>query len=388
MATFLDESYKIEFYKLDNYFERALGKLAEDYPELESCDDEHFIDRVTYSAWKIFSGAYTHRLELLDKYTSFNRKSLGDRARPTLDGYVNNKENFLNILLRNIYEYHFWLNDAGEYPEILRSWVFNRIEKVLHGRNESGRFYWIERSMSASLFRDLLKEQGFDKLKSLQDDILNYQKNIPKFIEESKDGVEKELDKSVQQVQELIERVESSKEGLQQYENKLNEYKRDYNFVLLSKAFKKLLDKKTKELYFARGLTWIFTLVLIFMPITSLLNHKYKWLDVGVDMASLIYYVPVVTLEVVIFYFMRLYYGEVRMIKTQLLQIDHRLSLCEFIHDYVEKRKDSPEEKDSWKAFENLIFSPIQLSADNIPSVLDGANAIADLAGKVIPKKG
>ncbi|ORJ18667.1 hypothetical protein BS639_24110 [Rouxiella silvae] len=124
------------------------------------------------------------------------------------------------------------------------------------------------------------------------------------------------------------------------------------------------------------------------MPITSLLNHKYKWLDVGVDMASLIYYVPVVTLEVVIFYFMRLYYGEVRMIKTQLLQIDHRLSLCEFIHDYVEKRKDSPEEKDSWKAFENLIFSPIQLSADNIPSVLDGANAIADLAGKVIPKKG
>ncbi len=38
------------------------------------------------------------------------------------------------------------------------------------------------------------------------------------------------------------------------------------------------------------------------------------------------------------FYFMRLYYIEGKAIKAQLLQIEQRLSLCEFIHDYVETK--------------------------------------------------
>ena len=83
---------------------------------------------------------------------------------------------------------------------------------------------------------------------------------------------------------------------------------------------------------------------------------------------------------------MRLYYSEVKTLNTQLLQIDHRLSLCEFIHDYIEKKNADKDNKQSWDLFESLIFSPIQVASDNIPSIIDGANAVADLAGKIISK--
>lgn len=87
------------------------------------------------------------------------------------------------------------------------------------------------------------------------------------------------------------------------------------------------------------------------------------------------------------FYFMRLYYIEGKAIKAQLLQIEQRLSLCEFIHDYVEKKNNSGSEKESWSLFEKLIFSPIQVSSENIPSLLDGASSIAELAGKILSKE-
>ncbi|MCK5961953.1 hypothetical protein KMY62_26195, partial [Klebsiella pneumoniae] len=98
------------------------------------------------------------------------------------------------------------------------------------------------------------------------------------------------------------------------------------------------------------------------------------------------YYLPILSLELLFFYFMRLYYIEEKAIKAQILQIEQRLSLCEFIHDYVETKNNSGAEKESWSLFEKLIFSPIQVTSENIPSLLDGASSIAELAGKVLSK--
>ncbi|HCQ7467721.1 TPA: hypothetical protein P7Y84_005232 [Klebsiella pneumoniae] len=103
-------------------------------------------------------------------------------------------------------------------------------------------------------------------------------------------------------------------------------------------------------------------------------------------MSALSYYLPILSLELLMFYFMRLYYIEGKSIKAQMLQIDQRLSLCEFIHDYVETKNNSGTEKESWSLFEKLIFSPIQVTSENIPSLLDGASSIAELAGKVLSR--
>lgn len=117
-----------------------------------------------------------------------------------------------------------------------------------------------------------------------------------------------------------------------------------------------------------------------------MLNHIFKWYSVDLNLNAFSYYLPILSLELLFFYFMRLYYIEEKAIKAQLLQIEQRLSLCEFIHDYVETKNSSGAEKESWSLFEKLIFSPIQVTSENIPSLLDGASSIAELAGKVLSK--
>lgn len=121
-------------------------------------------------------------------------------------------------------------------------------------------------------------------------------------------------------------------------------------------------------------------LIPIYLYITRIEHDVTQWRDVFI-------FLPLITLEVLAFYFMRLFYLEIKSVKSQILQIDIRLSLCEFIQDYVEKKESSDKSDHVWKSFESLVFSPIQANEDKIPAVLDGADAIADLAGKIMAKK-
>lgn len=86
-------------------------------------------------------------------------------------------------------------------------------------------------------------------------------------------------------------------------------------------------------------------------------------------------------------YFFRLSYLEAKSIRTQLVQIDLRLSLCSFIDGYVEYRKKNNVNIDKvLEIFDSLIFSPIQTNENNIPSMFDGIEAIAGLAEKITKK--
>ncbi|WP_193725414.1 hypothetical protein [Klebsiella pneumoniae] len=184
---------------------------------------------------------------------------------------------------------------------------------------------------------------------------------------------------------ELIDKAENSQRDIKTYVDKLDEYKSEFNFVLLSKAFQnyyKQNKKSTEKSQYRR-----FSALLVVIPVGALLNHILELYKVEFNFSALAYYLPILSLELLMFYFMRLYYIEGKAIKAQLLQIEQRLSLCEFIHDYVETKNNSGSEKESWSLFEKLIFSPIQVSSENIPSLLDGASSIAELAGKILSKE-
>ncbi|HDH0521531.1 TPA: hypothetical protein PIQ12_004518, partial [Klebsiella pneumoniae] len=144
--------------------------------------------------------------------------------------------------------------------------------------------------------------------------------------------------------------------------------------------------KKKKEYDINNWIVIFFSILLVFIPLMALMNHIVAWYPVELNLSALAYYLPILSLELLMFYFMRLYYIEGKSIKAQMLQIDQRLSLCEFIHDYVETKNNSGSEKESWSLFEKLIFSPIQVTSENIPSLLDGASSIAELAGKVLSR--
>lgn len=284
-------------------------------------------------------------------------------------------------------EYHFWLNSPGDYPGYLNSRVLERLDREIPESNFTGEFLWIERSMPASIARDFIQSSDFKDVMKLKEYIASVESKVKGVVETEISSLDENLKGKKEEVEKLLGKTEESMVSLQSYKEKLDNYKGEFNFVLLSKAFSRMKRDKENEFKAARRWMNAYTAALISIPILILIVVFRKMLNVNFDIEILIYAIPLLTLEALIFYFMRIYYGEVRSIRAQLLQIDLRLSLCEFIHDFIDKKNESKDHGDSWGNFENLIFSPIQMSAENIPSVLDGANAVADVLGKVMPKK-
>ncbi len=95
----------------------------------------------------------------------------------------------------------------------------------------------------------------------------------------------------------------------------------------------------------------------------------------------------VVGFEILLGYFFRVALHGYRAIKAQLIQIDLRMALCQFIQEYAKYakdiRKDSPELLDR---FDQLIFSGIVNSEAAIPSTLDGLEHVANVLDKLKAK--
>ena len=79
-------------------------------------------------------------------------------------------------------------------------------------------------------------------------------------------------------------------------------------------------------------------------------------------------------------YFFRISHRSLENIKSQILQIEIRKSLCQFIQSYSdfssEANKKSP---DTLKKFEAIIFSNVVGSSDKIPSTFDGIESLTNL---------
>jgi hypothetical protein len=158
-----------------------------------------------------------------------------------------------------------------------------------------------------------------------------------------------------------------------------------YNFVGLTKGFKELRDNKSVEQDKLVGyLLWLGSAMVTIPALYFLWSLTH--LDVlGEKPNRLYFYLPsLVAVELLLLYFYRVILGQYRSVKAQLLQIDLRVSLCQFIESYVEYastiRKNSP---DLLKSFESLIFSNIVADDGQIPSTLDGLDQITKLIGNI-----
>lgn len=384
---FWDDSYSSEINSISSYLNANLGNIDTIPNDLEIIQDSQLADAVILLAWDYFEKLFINRRDYLNKYTKFNQQYLDDRAKPRIDELKANKLLFLSKLLRVVYEYYFWTQESFRTPSFISTRVLERLDKLSPSSEYENQFLWIERSLPSALTMQMLNSQEFDTMRKMANDVSGYEE---KFDAQIVNGTEKANSKIAdynKEIGELIKRASQSKISLTEYDAKLTEYKNDYNFVLLSKAFSNLLKTKKEELSSNSRITMSFFVILLSIPIVALLNHIFNWYHVTMDISAVAYYLPLFSLELLIFYFMRLYYIEGKAIRTQMLQIEQRLSLCEFIHDYVETKNKTGADKESWALFEKLIFSPIQLSSENIPSLLDGASMVAELAGKALPKE-
>lgn len=383
---FWNESYQAELNKISDFIDQNLINYNEIPDDLHSIDDSVFADSIIVVSWRTLKNLYKNRLDLLDKYTHYNQKFLEQGNIPSLQELITDKFYFLNKVLRILFEYSFWASDDFGRPMFLRPTILERLDRLNPPSEIPVSFIWIERSMPAALTKDLLLSEQFSTLRMIAGSVGLFEEQITREIKRGISDVNKEADILKKDIEGLIKSASASVQSLAEYDDKLKQYKSEYNFVLLSKAFSNLLKTKKSEYVTNHRSVIIFSSWLIATPLFALLNHIYNFFPVEFNLNALFYFLPILSLELLFFYFMRLYYIEGKAIKAQMLQIEQRLSLCEFIHDYVETKNNSGAEKESWSLFEKLIFSPIQVTSENIPSLLDGASSIAELAGKVLSK--
>lgn len=187
-------------------------------------------------------------------------------------------------------------------------------------------------------------------------------------FDEKKDAIEKSITDYQNEVQQKINEVNELKD-------KLEKYKTAFNFVGLSKGFENLLKQKNR----AKWLTFAVLILLSIITLAPLCFSFYEKFMASVDISwqSML---PVIGLEFVLIYFFRVVLTHYHSIQTQIMQLELRQSLCQFIQSYAEyAKKIKNDDKDALEKFENLIFSSILSNPDKVPGTFDGVEGLTSL---------
>lgn len=193
-------------------------------------------------------------------------------------------------------------------------------------------------------------------------------------IDSYADTITKRINKFNNELSEKEQTVNSLKETLDKQETA-------FNFVGLYDGFNKLL--KTKILESRILLSSLVTMGIVM--IVPLLCTIFGWLPVNIlkdeeTIPHLLKLVPFISLEVLLIYFFRVILQNYKSVKAQILQIELRQTLCQFIQNYADYSKDIKKDDPTvLEKFENLIFSGIINDAQNLPSTFDGMDQIGKL---------
>lgn len=384
MFSFLESHVKVILEKCEGIIK---GKYIESFTTASfkkpsEWTDFELVSTMYITSWNLLN-SYLDDPTYLEEKTKFTRKHIGKYLTDT--GILEmDPKMYLYVILRFVWEYNLTLD--------LQPFNTNRIcldgalvEKlddvdsvIWEGDNGYNlKFSWIKNVMAFEIYKEFLESQELKDAKNLTINISKAQAQLESCVE----GI-------ITNATSSIEYLDTVRTEAKLLSDRLTDVKREGNFKLLAKAFSTIRQNKKKEAIFAQCRMWFFIVLLMTMPICLFSYFFYK--EITFTWLSSLRYVPLISLEVLFFYFMRLFYIEVKSLKSQLVQIDLRLNLCEFIYDYVETRDRTHSDKvnDSWKAFEALIFSPIQPNEDKIPSVMDGTDVLAELAGKILKAKG
>ncbi|KDN30230.1 hypothetical protein VFDL14_05735 [Vibrio fortis] len=153
-----------------------------------------------------------------------------------------------------------------------------------------------------------------------------------------------------------------------------------FNFVGLYHGFSALSDKKENEL------KWLFR-SLIGMSVLILAPLIFEFIAISLSSAStsfqlsdLMKLIPLVSIELILIYFFRIVLMNYRSTKAQIMQIELRQTLCQFIQSYSEYASElKSKDPTSLEKFENLIFSGILSDSEKLPSTFDGIDQIGAL---------
>ena len=215
----------------------------------------------------------------------------------------------------------------------------------------------------------------FDYAKSnkFKIDILNNYRGIKDFLAFL--SYEKHVEEMKKQLEILLGEVGSAKEEASRIAKILEEQKITGTFVELEKGFSLMLDRIKKAKNWTFGWLLAISAIIIAIPTARI------FYPIAVSDASIWEkLVPLIGVELILIYFFRVTLKHYYSLQIQIMQLDFRYSLCQFIGAYSEySRKIKEANGGALDKFESLIFSNLLSESDNIPSTFDGLDNLASL---------
>ncbi|MBW2570532.1 MAG: hypothetical protein JRE47_14500 [Deltaproteobacteria bacterium] len=213
--------------------------------------------------------------------------------------------------------------------------------------------------MPANIVKDYMNHENLSDIKEFNDRARSAQK------------LKEEWDSDIEKKEAVINKLK----------DRLKEYETAFNFVGLYQGFNQISKDKKDEIkplfYFLifMGLIILAPLITEFVFVIKNLESMKAYSDLWWAIA-----LPTVSIEVILIYFFRIILFDYKSIKGQILQIELRKTLCQFIQSYAEYSNEMKDKDSSaLEKFENLVFSGIVADSENIPSTFDGIDQIGRL---------
>lgn len=192
-------------------------------------------------------------------------------------------------------------------------------------------------------------------------------------------------EKTSKSIQQWEDDFENKKDAVKELEKRLEKSKQTYDFVLLNKGFKELYEQKEKELEKAKNTYGFVAATMFVIPFAefAFLIGSFFYFNGQIHPSMWLISIPFLTLILITFYLVKISLQEKRSIQSQMMQLELRMALCQFIHNYAEDSENlHAKNKAGFEKFENIIFSPLVSSDDKIPTTFDGMEQLAKLVNE------
>ncbi|MGC0971870.1 hypothetical protein WKH29_11355 [Pantoea agglomerans] len=312
--------------------------------------------------------SFSRNAQQWDQKVQVNINYIGDRFYNELQAKESNKDSVDEIFsscFRFLLEYY--INMPGELGHPLgsiKSFAIHHLDDFTD--STKNQIEYALREMPINILKDILHNADFKALRELP--------SITKHTETLKEQWNTEL-------KDRIEKIDDLKETLKEYEHA-------FNFAGLFKGFLDLGNSKKKE---ARSGKVLLVGLAMMVPVPIIFETAYfVFRDVTFASAwDLIKILPAASMSLLLIYFFRISLRNYNSLKAQLLQIELRKTLCQFIQSYADYSKEiKSKEHNPLDKFEDVIFSNIMTAEEKIPSTFDGVDQLANMIKAIKGSKG
>jgi len=292
-----------------------------------------------------------------DKYCTINIANNYDKFLVYLETASTVTDNqLLEFAFRYLYEFYLscGYEFAHEYNDII-SYIVKHSESLSKDHNSD--FSYVIKMMPIYITKKLLNHEVIQKVSNVDSQVSHVD-----LVKEKIDNFEQTWDKNLEIRETKINALEA----------KLKNYEQGFNFVALYDGFKSLADTKNTELSKANFSVNLWIVVCSFLPVIGALSYYFtKDIYVNIPLASML-------LLSIMFY--RVAIINHKSIKSQILQLDLRKTLCQFIQDYAEYSEElKSKNAHTLQKFEDMIFSGLVANEEQLPKYFDGVDQISKL---------